>query len=390
MKLIYLANNRIPSEKANSLQIMQMCAAFSQAGVDLQLIVPRRRQPRLMRSVADPFAYYGLDRTFSIVRIPCLDALEVAPTALQHPAFAIQSASFSLGVGAYLTTHSADLYYSRDPLSTILLALAPARIRARSVYEAHTFPRAGFRRSLHIWAIRRIGRVVCITRGLAEEYRRSGVREERILVAPDAVDLGRFRVLPQKVDARMALGMPPEATVVCYAGHLYPWKGVYTLAEASELMPPDHLVYLVGGTDEDLRALRGFVEERRLSRVRLVGHVKPDMVPTYLAAADVLALPNSAYDPRSSHYTSPMKMFEYMAARRPIVASRLPALMEVLRDGENGLLVEPDDPAALAAGIARATSSPELALRLVETAWRDVQHFTWKARASSILGFVGG
>ncbi len=390
MKLLYLANNRVPSEKANSLQIMQMCQAFRLQGAEVALVVPLRKQPRVMRSIADPFAYYGLKARFPIVRLPCADTLEVAPAPLQDTAFALQSGSFALAVAGYLSTHRADLYYSRDPLSTVLLALSPESIRRRSIYEAHTFPGPGRRRDIHLWAAKRIGRLVCITQGLAEEYRSRGVAEGRILVAPDAVDLDRFRELPDKAEARRNLDIPHEATVVCYTGHLYPWKGVYTLAQASELMPANYMVYLVGGTEEDRSSLHRFVLEKGLGRVRLTGHVAPDRVVGYLAAADVLILPNSSDDLRSSRYTSPMKMFEYMAARRPMVASRLPSLQEVLRDGENSLLVEPDDPRSLAAGILRVVTSEGLASRIAQQAWEDVQSFSWTARARAVLDFVGG
>ncbi len=390
MKLLYLANNRIPSEKANSLQIMQMCQAFRLQGADVELVVPQRKQPKVMRSVPDPFAYYGLKARFPIVRLPCADALEVAPAVLQHPAFVLQSSSFALAVAGYLSAHRAEVYYSRDPLSTVLLALAPASIRKRSVYEAHTFPGPGQRRDLHLWAARRIGRVVCISHGLAEEYRSRGVADHRILVAPDAVDLDRFRDEPEKGEARRQLGIRQDATVVCYTGHLYPWKGAHTLALASKLMPANYLVYLVGGTEEDRNALQRLTVEKGLSRVELVGHVPPDRVISYLAAADVLVLPNSSNDLRSSRYTSPMKMFEYMAAGRPIVASRLPSLEEVLRDGENSLLVEPDSPIALANGIAKLLDNPDLGQRIAARAWQEVQVCSWEARASAVLSFLRG
>lgn len=390
MKLNYLANNRIPSEKANSLQIMQMCQAFQLRGADVELIVPQRQQPRLMRSATDPFTYYGMKARFPIVRLPSADALEIAPARLQQPAFVLQSTTFAMSVARYLSTHRAEIYYSRDPLSTVLLALSPASIRERSVYEAHTFPSSRARRTLHLWAIQRIARVVCISHGLAEEYRSNGVDGSKVLVAPDAVDLERFRNFPEKAEARRRLNIPPDATVAAYTGHLYAWKGVYTLAQASELMPANYLVYLVGGTEEDSRDLRQFTAARGLDRTQLVGHVAPDRVIDYLAAADVLVLPNSSTDLRSSRYTSPMKLFEYMASGRPIVASRLPSLQELLRDGENSLLVEPDSPQSLAAGILQAATSKELGARLAQRAWEEVQSFSWSARARSILDFLGG
>jgi len=388
VKLVYLANNRIPSEKANSLQIMQMCQAFQQNGVQVELVVPHRVQPTAMRSVEDPFAYYGISDRFRITRLPCLDALEVAPAQIQHPAFVVQSITFALSVAGYLASHRADVYYSRDPLSTVLLSLLPRSLRSRAVYESHTFPRPGPRQSAHLWSARRLGRMVCITRGLAEEYLSGGIPQERVLVAPDAVDLTRFDAMPSREDARRQLGIPLDAVVVAYTGHLYRWKGAHTLAEASRSLPPDYLVYLVGGTDEDIAAMRHHLAEKGLDRVRLAGRVPPNGVLPYLAAANVLALPNSGAGAISSRYTSPMKLFEYMAAHRPIVASRIPSLQEVLRDGENARLVTADDPRDLARGLTEIASSAEYASRLAEQAWQQVQGHTWFERARAILEFV--
>ena len=278
--------------------------AFRQNGVDVTLVVPHRVQPRVMRSVADPFAYYGFEDRFPIVYLPCVDALEIAPPCLQHPAFALQSTTFALSVAGYLAAHRADLYYSRDPLSTVLLAQLPKTIRSRSVFESHYFPKAGRRRQLHLWSVNRLGYIVCITHGLADEYLTNGVAEEKILVAPDAVDLTRFEQMPERDDARDALGIPKEAVLVVYTGHLYKWKGAHILAEASGLLPANYLVYLVGGTDEDQAAMRRFLQDKGLNQVKLVGQVPPQQVIPYLAAADVLALPNSGSDAISSRHVA--------------------------------------------------------------------------------------
>ncbi|HEX2924079.1 MAG TPA: glycosyltransferase family 4 protein [Chloroflexota bacterium] len=387
MRLIYLANNRIPSEKANSLQIMQMCRAFQQEGAEVRLVVPHRMQPKVMRGVTDPFAYYGLPDRFPIVHLPCADTLEIAPGRLQPAAFALQSSTFCVSVAGYLVGHKADLYYSRDPLSTLLLGRAPESVRSRSVYEAHTFPKPGPRQRAHVDSIARMRGLVCITRGLANEYEALGIPRARILVAPDAVELERFASMPDRDEARRELGIPTEARVVCYTGHLYAWKGAHTIALASRHLPMDHLTYIVGGTAEDLSRFVQFLAEEALDRVKATGHVPPDRVPTYLAAADVVVLPNSGQSAASSRYTSPMKLFEYMAARRPIVASRLPAIEEVLRHGDTGWLVDADDPEALAAGIKVMTSSSELMRGLASRAYAEVQQYSWKSRAKSIMDF---
>ena len=388
MKLLYLANNRIPSEKANSLQIMQSCAAFARQGAEVSLVVPHRLQPKVMRGVGDPFAYYGIEKRFSIERLPCIDFLETAPSRLQPAAFALQAASFAAMAGIHLLSKRGRLCYTRDPLSAVLLSAAPSSVRMSSVYEAHTFPRQGPKRSLHLRATGRLGGVVCITHGLAGEYAAGGIDPKRIMVAADAVDLARFSNLPSRSEARRETGLPQAARVICYAGHLYGWKGVRTLALASRHLPEGYLICIVGGTEEDLTGFRRFLQEERLDRVLATGHVTPDRVPAYLAAADVLALPNSARSETSARFTSPMKLFEYMAAGRPIVASRLPSLQEVLRDGENAVLVEPDDPIALAKGLVAVAEDEEMAGRLARTAQAEVQGRTWDARAGEILFFL--
>src|SRR5262249_47305156 len=116
--------------------------------------------------------------------------------------------------------------------------------------------------------------------------------------------------------------------------------------------------------------------------------VPNSQVPLQLAAADVLVLPNSGRFAQA-RTTSPLKLFEYMAARRPIVATRIPAFAGLLRHGENAWLVAPDSPEALAPGIERALDAPSLAERLAQQAWHDVQRYTWKRRAAEILAGVG-
>jgi glycosyltransferase involved in cell wall biosynthesis len=119
------------------------------------------------------------------------------------------------------------------------------------------------------------------------------------------------------------------------------------------------------------------------TRVTFTGLIPPVEVAARLRQADVLVLPNPA-SVISSEFTSPLKLFEYMASGRPIVASDLPSLREVLRDGENALLVEPGNPQALTAGVARIKNDPALGRRLAERAMEDVRQFTWGRRAERL------
>ena len=175
--------------------------------------------------------------------------------------------------------------------------------------------------------------------------------------------------------------------MICYTGHLFAWKGVYILAESVKYLPAECLVYIVGGMETDILALQHFITQQHLQNIMVTGYVPYRDVPLYLGAADVLVLPNVSTVKISQEYTSPLKLFEYMGARRPIVASDLPSICEVLHHEANAYLVPPDNPRLLAEGILRLLHDPGLAEHLAKTAYAEVQEYTWEKRAANISEF---
>ncbi len=388
---LYLANVRVPSEKAHVYQIFQMLDAFAAVGVDVTLAFPRRANIVQVRG-ADPVALYGLRHTPRLQELAAIDPVKLVTidvprlnrTPFPQLAFGLQSATYGLSAAALVRRVQPQLVYSRD--WPVLVAAVAAG--ARCIWEAHDAPQQRLARRAVAALLPRLAGVVAITAGLEQELLALGAIRDRILVAPDAVDLSRFSEDMQPAAAHAALGLDAGRRYVVYAGHLYPWKGAHTLALASRLLPPDVDVLVVGGTPADLASFRSFVAGERLDRVQVAGHVLPSQVPTWLAVAAALALPNSGRETISARYTSPLKLYEYMAARRPIVASDIPSLREVLRHGESGWLVPPDDPSALAAGLQVVLDDPGLATRLAVRARQDVEGHTWEARAQAIKLFV--
>lgn len=170
-----------------------------------------------------------------------------------------------------------------------------------------------------------------------------------------------------------------------YAGHLYPWKGVDLVIEAVAALP-DTRALIVGGHEQepDLARVQAFaVQLDCASRVTFTGLMPPADVAARLRECDVLTLPNPA-SAISSAFTSPLKLFEYMASGRPIVASDLPSIREVLRHEENALLVQPGNPQALVAAIVRIREDAALGRRLADQARIDVREFTWARRAERL------
>jgi glycosyltransferase involved in cell wall biosynthesis len=172
---------------------------------------------------------------------------------------------------------------------------------------------------------------------------------------------------------------------VAYAGHLYAWKGVDGLLEALARAPGTRGLIVGGHAEEpDLARVKALADRLGISdRVTFTGMVDPGKVAGLLSQADVLALPNPA-SAISTRFTSPLKLFEYMAAGRPIVASDLPSIREVLDHEVNALLVPPGDAAAMAGAIERVLADPVLASRLARAALDSAPDYSWDRRAERL------
>ena len=137
----------------------------------------------------------------------------------------------------------------------------------------------------------------------------------------------------------------------------------------------------MGGTDEDIAAFR--THYSGISTVRIIGR-KMKRAPALLAGCRCAVLPNSAEDVISVQYTSPLKLFGYMAAGVPIVASDLPSIREILSD-DMAFFCTPDSPEALAAAIQQAVADPKEAHMRAERARLHSNNYGWDTRAKSIL-----
>ena len=382
MRILYLADIRFPLERANGIQSMETCHALASRGHDVTLVV----RPDPHDPPRDPYEFYGLPR------IPTLH-VEVAPVT--GPAAARRTGYLTFAIGRALGRGRQDLIFTRDlGLASLLLRL-PAALRSPLVYEAHSIaadaaaalphlvsnaPPASpsklarlAAREARVW--RGAEGYVTITKGLLDELQRRFSPRERVAVVADGVR--------QVTDTSRST--EPRAFTIAYAGHLYPWKGVELVVEAVAALK-DTRGLIVGGHDKepDLARVKEFAKQLDCEgRITFTGMLPPREVPDRLAEADVLVLPN----PRSAisnAFTSPLKLFEYMASGRPIVASDLPSLREILRDGENAILVEPGNPQALVAGIERIKNGAALGERIAAQALQDVQAFTWARRAERL------
>jgi glycosyltransferase involved in cell wall biosynthesis len=278
----------------------------------------------------------------------------------------------------YARTQSPDIVYTRSANAGRLCV----KLGLDTIIEFHM----GIERSelFHIEAVKdnpHLLGVVTISNELKELYTEAGLSRDKIFVWPDAVDAGAFERLPAKPSLRKSLGLPRNAFIAAYCGHLYADRGIEEILECATALP-DVQFLLVGGWRRDLEKRKD--EARHLGNVHFKGFVSHPHVPEYLLASDVLLMPYASTCENVS-WMSPLKLFEYMISGCPIVATDLSALRKHLEHGRNALLVKPDDSRALADAIRTVMSNRTYAMKLAKAARVDVTPYTWDNRARAIL-----
>lgn len=384
MRILYLADIRFPLERANGIQTMETCYALAERGHAITLVVRRDRvSPR-----RDPFAFYGLAPQ---ARLVIEQAWVNGPAVTRRVGYLAYALSHAVARARY------DVILTRDLGVAAALLRVPGRLRPPVVYESHGLASVfaeqmpsvvtGTRPASRLKQRRLLGRerrvwqraegYITITHALAADLLARFGPRDRVATIPDGVRLDATRCfVPLQARA---------VPVVTYVGHLYPWKGAHLLLSALAELPGVRGVVAGGHPAEvDLPRMQALAASLGLAdRVTFTGWVERSRIPAFLAEADVLVLPNTS-TPISLHYTSPLKLFEYMAAGKPIVASDLPAIREILKDGHDACLVEPGNAHALAVAIRRVLDDRALAERIARTAFDEAAAYTWARRAERI------
>ncbi|MBI5054698.1 MAG: glycosyltransferase family 4 protein [Chloroflexi bacterium] len=367
MRLTYITTGSFPTSKASSIQVMQMCAAFAEAGAMVKLVA------RPLESSNNVFDHYGVSRNFLFETPHWLNVPRAADVFQMRAAWRERGDWICYARG-------------RDLVAPFVALLRGAR----ACVEAHGRPLTAREKLMLTWIARHPrGRLIVISPPLQEIYRREFNLES--FVASDGVDLKRFEPRLSKEEAREKLGVGQigNAPTIVYVGGLYEGRGLETLFKGVAALSAQLLI--VGGRDSDeVAAWREKAKSLGAENVRFVGYQSPARVPLYLFAADILAMPYSARTltpsgEETTQWMSPLKLYEYLAAGRPIVASDLPALRYVLTHGENALLATPDDEGALRDSFDQLLKDESLRERLAANARATAERSTWLTRAKKIL-----
>lgn len=395
-KLLYIANLRLPTEKAYGIQIAKMCEAFADNGVKVSLIFPFRKNPHIKSNM---YSFYSVKQNFEAKRVWSPDFY--FPGWLDKIAANTKGIISALSLSFYAIKHKADIIYSRDEWPLYFLSF----FKNNLVFEAHRFSK---HRLLFYKRFKNINlKIVVITQHLKDDFIKIGFRPENILVASDGVDLNEFKGPnteeqrnEERIKARENLftdhfDFYRRKKIAVYMGSLYAWKGasvnfITSVAEHLKQHNPNFLLWIIGGAGSAYKDIEILKKGLHPNIIPFYGWVPHKEVANILRAADCAILTGSESEVISKKYTSPLKMFEYMALGCLIVAQDLPSFREVLSDKNNAVFAKAGDAKDLADKIAWVfdDNNKERVEKIATKALKDVQNYTWQNRAKNILGFI--
>ncbi|OGQ95005.1 MAG: hypothetical protein A2284_04915 [Deltaproteobacteria bacterium RIFOXYA12_FULL_61_11] len=376
LRLLYIANQYFPSTYVDSLQVLRTLTALARQGLEITLALPKllrvppERDERVRHRIE---TYYGLSLAGLHLRF--------LPTWFRTARqFEKDLPGMMLAWGNGLPTH--DLIYTRYYLPLLAAGLSGKPVLFESHYD---LPRLYPRRFTFLrWLARQehcIGLVTnsAMTSGIMRE---NGIPAPLVVTAYNGYEVEQFAEPRSREEARRALGLPAKGSMVLYGGGTGGNKNLAFLLRLAERVPEAEF-YLAGPPTEELRAEAG-----RLKNFHLMGWLEPRRYPLALWAADALFIPPS--DPRQPRYANtllPIKVFQYLAAGRPIVASDQRDLREVLDETTAALF--PGDRVDEAAVILRKVLRDRVyASRLGEAARVRAPAYTWDARAVVLVDFL--
>lgn len=371
MQILYVSSSYVPSRRASSVQVMNMCGALAARGHAVTLIAKQSDEPSA-RGMSD-HAFYRVPETFAIEKIV-------------RPKRRGGELAYAAGIARRIAQGRGriDLVYSRELAGAALAAL----LGVPMVFESHGVHDERWQRAL----MRRFVRsrtcrgVIAISEALRADLAADDLlpRHAPVVVAHDSCEAAFGRA------PREALASPPR---IGYVGNLYRGRGIELVIELARRMP-DCQFELVGGSEADIARIRG---ERPPANIVLHGFVAPAMLAEVYAGMDVMLMPH----PHSgvvgatgksdiSRWTSPMKMFEYMASGVPMIASDLPVLGEVLGHGVNAVIARAGDADAWQQALTRLLADPALRVKIATRAQQDLRRdYTWQARAARVMIGLG-
>lgn len=386
MHILYASNHRLPTEKAHGQQIAQVAQSMVDLNHTVTIIAPLRTNP-ITVNFSD---YYNVSDSINIVYIRVYDFIKSRLFPSVFGLFALNCV-LKKRFKKYICKHSEsiDVIYTRTP------ELLPALLNVKKpiILELHSVPKFRIKRFVRLY--NRCAAVSCLTSGMRDYLLQLGVSKQVLIVQPDAIPQSWLdENISESSTVRAKYNIPQDAYVIGYTGQLTTIgmsKGVDILLQAFAQFSatvPNALLVIVGGTSKQFNELLASVQFVDTKYIMHIPHQPHSTIRALQQASDVLVYPA----PKSNHVyfqrdTSPLKLFEYLAAKKPIVCAKIPPVLDVV-SSDSVFFCEPGNVNSMCNAFHTVRQEPEVAKRKTMLGLNIVEDFTWKKRAKRIMDFV--
>jgi len=371
VKILY--HHRTRSKDGQYVHIEEMIRALRAQGHEVVIVAPPSAETESFGSDAGPVAWLKrhLPKTFYE-----LMELSYSLVAYRRLAKAVKQHRPDVLYERYNLFLPSGVWLARKYKLPLLLEVNAPILEERARYDGLAL--TGLARWSQSYAWNNADMVLPVTRVLGDIVASYGVPQERIEVIPNGIDPERFAGAPDVLEAKRALGLE-EYLVLGFTGFVRDWHGLDKVIDLIAQDPPESRRHLLVVGDGPVRAeLEQQARDLGIEhRVKFTGIVGRDDVARHVAAFDI------ALQPAVVKYASPLKLFEYLVLGKAIVGPDQPNIREILQDGHNAVLFDPDTPGGLAGAVKRLCDDIALRTKVAANARAaiDEQGLTWGANA---------
>ena len=362
---VYISRTSLPDNSANTVHLMKICEEFHKIfGDEFVALVSSKND-----STDNICNKYGTEK-FNIEEIRINKGK-------------LYSYRFALSAVRYIRRHKIKKVITRDPLTALYAALMGMDV----VLDLHGDLRHLCGRAYHIFKIKSIVskknlQFSTVTHSIKKHYVLNyNNLYEKMVVIPNGVTLDNYKILPSD------MVLKNDIPRIGYIGKFSIGKGIDTIIKIAKVMPK-YTFYMYGGTRNIAENRTGLTVS---DNIVFGGYIDNSKVPELIKEMDIMLLPNKENQickgELMGEYTSPIKMFEYMASGRPIIASDIPVLREVLNE-QNCYFANEDDISSWIGCIEYINNNRTEALEKSRCAKKDVEQYTWRKRAEKLVELI--
>lgn len=362
--MLFISKSQIPSDSANSINVIKMSEAFSSLGHSVSFVAPNQLDNSSL-NVENVFDYYGVKTKFDIHKLPKITKQSKGGKYVKDI------------LAEYAEQIQPDIIYAR--CNSIQFSLHEMKLPV--VLEIHKVLTEEHELLNILIQSGFLKRIVVINQYLRSYYKdRYKLSDDIVVVAHSGAD---------KIGSESTDSIKGSGFKVGYAGHLYKGKGMEIISVLAHRCTWSQY-HIMGGSNVDLEHWKK--ELNHLGNIVFHGYLPHSKVYRYLNTCDVLLAPyqyeigSAGGGTLSSDWVSPLKIFEYMSAGKAIIATSLPSIKEILRNGENAMLCRPDDVDEWMTALKYLYENPMKRVEMGKKAEQDfIDNYSWNARARLVL-----